>query len=152
MERPSAARTPIEKGGREPSVGRGSKREPNAGGWFAAQKEEEKEDEESKRYNDTEDDDDDDGDDTSKHSCTDATLNSKQWCVGEVRKLLQRGSSDEGHGEDEGEGTGDGGVSEHSWVKTYERAPTRCNSLMLAYERGNTSDLVQGIIVRDVSI
>lgn len=47
----------------------------------------------------------------------------------------------------------DGGSGNDSWASIVEggRSPARCNSLMLSYERGNNSDLVQCVVVRDVS-
>lgn len=142
--------TASEKGGGEPASGRGSGKEPKAGGWFAAQEEEEKEDGKSKRYSDAEGNN-DDHDDASKDSGTDNTLSSKRRYDGKGGHLLQRGSSDEGQVQDEGEGNGHDRVGGGCWGELYEKMPARCNSLMLSYERGNTSDLVQCIIVRDVS-
>lgn len=145
--------TASEKGGQEPVSGGGNRKEPRAGGWFEAQKEgKEEEDGESKRCNEDEDEDEDEDDyDASKGSCSGATLSFKRRHDGEGGNLLRGGSSDEGQGEDEGEGDVDGGARRRCWRGLSERTPARCNSLMLSYERGNTSDLVQCIIVRDVS-
>lgn len=149
MKKAPAAMTASEKGDRDPAGGNGGRKETKAGGWFATQEEEEeKQNGESRTHSDAED----IGDgEASKNSCTDTTLSSKQRYDGKGRKLLQGGSSDEGQGGDEGEGNGDGGVGGRCWRELSERMPARCNSLMLSYERGNTSDLVQCIIVRDVS-
>lgn len=149
MVNPSAGVTASEKGGREPARGRGSWKEPKAGGWFAAQGEEERLDGESKISSDAEDiDDADDADDASKDSCTDTK---RRYDGKDGNLLLQTGSSDEEQGEDKGEGNDHGEVGGRCWGELYGKMPARCNSLMLSYERGNTSDLVQCIIVRDVS-
>ena len=103
---------------------------------------------ESNRSDDAED---DHRDGASKDSRTDTTLNSKRRYGGKGEDLLRRGSSEDGDGEDEGQEADDFGGSGRSWGDVSARTPTRRNSLMLSYERGNTSDLVQCIIVRDVS-
>lgn len=58
---------------------------------------------------------------------------------------------DGGQGNDEEEGSK--GATGRYWEEYCKegRIPARCNSLMLSYERGNTTDMVQCVIVRDVS-
>eukprot|EP00752_Nemacystus_decipiens_P012897 g11417.t1 len=152
-ERPSVGVMENEKGGRE-----SRKKEPRAGGWFVPPEEEEKEEggrkecsnvEEDDDGDDGDDDDDDDDDDASKGSDPDTTLCSKRLHDSKGGNLLKGGKSDEGLAPDESEGNDHGARGGRCWGEVYEQMPARCNSLMLSYDRGNTSDLVQCIIVRD---
>lgn len=114
-----------------------------------AQEEEEDDEGESKTLNGAV------GDDVngaaSDDSFSDNIVSSSRRYDGEGRGLVRGGSSDGGQGKDEGGGSG--GVSGHCWEEYCKngKASARCNSLMLSYERGNTTDLVQCVIVRDVS-
>lgn len=76
-------------------------------------------------------------------------MNSKRSYRGEDKRVLGGGSLGEGRGE-YGLGGGDSGVCCGELSKGGQ-TPARCNSLMLSYERGDDSDLVQCVIVRNVS-
>lgn len=76
-------------------------------------------------------------------------MNSKRCYRGEGERVLGGGSPDKGRGED-GIGGGGSGVCWGGLSKR-RQTPARCNSLMLSYERGDDSDLVQCVVVRNVS-
>ncbi|CAN0007226.1 unnamed protein product, partial [Hapterophycus canaliculatus] len=121
-------------------------RRATTGGWFAVQGEERKRGE-SKRP------DVDDGiegvDAVSNESFSDNIVSSKRRYTSKAG-VTDRGSGDEGREED------GGGVDRHGgsyWGGSSEGGQSygRCNSLLLSFERGRNSALVQCVIVRDRS-
>lgn len=120
----------------------------STGSWFAVQREE-GEGEESKNRGD------DNGEDecadvVSNDSCSDNIVSSKRRYHGKAGGITERVSYDEGRNEDGGGGGRRGGSC---WGGSSEggQTPSRCNSLLLSFERGRNSALVQCVIVRDVS-
>ncbi|CAM9391353.1 unnamed protein product [Ectocarpus sp. 12 AP-2014] len=120
-----------------------------AGAWFAAQ-EEKKAREGSKRDgNGGESGGERDGVDAaaSDDSFSDNIVSSKRRYCGKGEGMATgRCGGDETSEED-------GGRGKDPWASIIEggRSPARCNSLMLSYERGNNSDMVQCVVVRDRS-
>lgn len=155
IEIPPTATKTSKKSDREAASGDensgGAKPRATTGSWFAA-KEEWEDEGESKIYGDTGDDDDDDI--SASDSLSDKIINSRRCHRGESTGMLGGGSPGEGRGADETVGGGSvGSSSELCWGESSKgrQTPARCNSLMLSYERGNNSDLVQCVIVRNVS-
>lgn len=153
IEKSSTATIVSKKSGQGAASGdknsNGAKPRATAGSWFASQEERDNEGE-GKKNDDVGDDD----DNSSGDSFSDNIVNSKRCYRGEGKGTLEGGSPGEGRGED---GTGGGGSVGSSsgvcWGESYNggQTPARCNSLMLSYERGHDSDLVQCVIVRNVS-
>ncbi|CAM9096410.1 unnamed protein product [Ectocarpus sp. 4 AP-2014] len=127
----------------------GMKPRTTPGAWFAAQ-EEKKVREGSKRDgNGGESGGERDGVDAaaSDDSFSDNIVSSKRRYCGKGEGMATgRCGGDETTEEDRGR-------CKDSWASIVKgrRSPARCNSLMLSYERGNNSDLVQCVVVRDRS-
>ncbi len=143
-EKLSADTTVSEDGGRRMADGGGS----SSGSRLEAAQEEGEDDEREFKTLDVAD---DVSDAASDDSFSDNIVSSRRRYDGGARGLVRGGSSGGGQGKDEGGRSG--GVKGRCWKEHCKggNASTRCNSLVLSYERGNTTDLVQCVIVRDVS-
>ncbi|CAM9406601.1 unnamed protein product [Ectocarpus sp. 8 AP-2014] len=120
-----------------------------AGAWFAAQEEKNAREGSKRDGNGGESGGERDGVDAaaSDDSFSDNIVSSKRRYCGKGEGMVTgRCGGDETTEENGGRDTG-------SWASMVEggRSPARCNSLMLSYERGNNSDLVQCVVVRDRS-